>query len=167
VERWHYLGYSMVFGHRQASFIQSGRCPERPLGCAMYAAAAWKIGCRDAWIGWTAQDRKARLSLVANNARLLILPWIRIRNLASRALALSAWRIGADWEARYGFRMALLESFVDRSKFDGASYRAANWLSLGMTAGANRTFRTGDPLGPPKEVFVYPLRPDFRAVLRG
>jgi len=167
VARWHYLGFRQGFGSRQAYFIWSGQLPGQPLGCLLYAVSAWKVACRDEWIGWGKQDRIARLHFVVNNSRFLILPWVQIKNLASRVLALSVHRVGDDWQARYGYRPVLLEAFVDHSRFQGTCYRAANWISLGLTVGTSRTYRVGDPLGARKEMLVYPLREDFREVLRG
>ena len=92
------------------------------------------------------------------NPRFLILPWVRVGNLASKALSLATRGLADDWKARHGYRPVLVETFVDPARFDGACYRAANWRHLGETAG-KRSART------PKSVFVQPLDKDFRAIL--
>ena len=93
---------------------------------------------RDRFIGWNAAQRAARLHLVVNNARFLILPWVHPRNLASRVLARISKRLPQDWQQRYGYRLLLLETFVQSDRFVGTSYRAANWISVGHTQGRGK-----------------------------
>ncbi len=128
----------------------------------MFGAAAWKTRGRDAFIGWTAAQRQAQLHQVANNSRFLILPWVRVPELASHILGRVAWRIAADWQGRY---MAIgapsLETFVERGRFRGSCYRAANWIGTGQTQGRTRQDRRHLLQAPVKDVFVYPLQADF------
>ena len=127
-----------------------------------FGASAWKAAPRDRFIGWSVAQREARLQLVVNNARFLILPWVQVRNLASTVLARSSRRLPDDWQARYGYRPLLLETFVQSDRFAGTSYRAANWTHVGQTQGRGKldVHRT-HPL-PRKDIWLYPLRRDFR-----
>lgn len=165
VHRYHALGYKRPFGAHQRYFIISAVKPDQPLGCLLFSAAAWALAVRDEWIGWTQAERSQRLNLVLNNTRFLIFPWVRVRNLASKALSVAAKRIRSDWQARYGYRPVLLETFVDPEKYRGTSYQAANWILLGQTAGRGRMDRHTQYLSTPKLIYVYPLVADFRAYL--
>jgi hypothetical protein len=138
---------------------------EGVLGALGFGAAAWKVACRDRWIGWDRSQRETRLGRVVNNARFLLLPWVRVRNLASRVLALAAARVGEDFAVRYGERVVLLETFVERPRFAGTCYRAANWHYLGETAGRGKCDVKHRAALPRKGVYVYPLAADFRAAL--
>lgn len=122
------------------------------------SAAALKCGVRDRWIGWDFRSQYGRLNLIANNSRFLILPDWHRPNIGSRVLALTARRVGTDWQARFGHSLLLLETFVDPRRFQGGVYRAANWIALGLTQGYRRT-RAGYSAvtDAPKLVFVYPL----------
>lgn len=165
VERYHTLGYKRPFGAHQRYFILSGN--KQKLGCLLFAAAAWALEDRDAWIGWTEHDRSLRLNLIVNNTRFLIFPWVRLKNLASKALSLATKRIQDDWQDRYGYRPALLETFVDPEKYRGACYKAANWIFLGQTAGRGRMDRYTKRPFTRKHIYVYPLDRNFRAILCG
>jgi hypothetical protein len=133
----------------------------RPLACVVFGAAAWQCAVRDQWIGWSKEQRAQRLSGVVNNTRFLIFHWIRIPHLASRILGSIRQHIAADWKAKYRQPLFLLETFVDRERFAGGCYRAANWLCLGQTRGRGRQ-GPHDPSTPIKDVYVYPLDPHFR-----
>lgn len=133
----------------------------------MFSAAAWALAVRDEWIGWSEIDRSLRLNLIVDNSRFLIFPWVRIKNLASKALSLAVKRIGYGWQERYGYRPVLLETFVDLEKYRATCYKAANWVLLGQTAGRGRMDRYKQYLSSPKLIYIYPLRRDFRLVLRG
>jgi len=133
----------------------------------LFSAASWALEDRDKWIGWSEADRNARLFLVVNNSRFLILPNVRIKNLASRALSLAARQIKYDWKREFDYSPVLLETFVDLSRYTGVSYRAANWVLLGRTKGRGRNDRRHDSRLSVKAIFAYPLRPDFADVLKG
>ena len=166
IERYHMLGYKRPFGAHQRYFIWS-RSLNRRLGCMLFAASAWALAERDAWIGWNKQDRAQRLHLIVNNTRFLIFPWVKVRNLASKALSLATKQVPVDWRNRYGFEPALLETFVDMAHYQGTCYQAANWVLLGETRGRGRMDRYTQHLSSPKHIYVYPLRRDFRALLCG
>jgi Domain of unknown function (DUF4338) len=165
VHRYHPLGYKRPFGAHQRYFVV-GRGGRR-LGCLLFAAAAWALGERDRWIGWTERDRAQRLNRIVANTRFVIFPWVRLKNLASQALALVAHRIGADWEQRYGYVPVLLETFVELERYRGTCYQAANWIRLGETRGRGRMDRQKQYLSRPRAIYVYPLVADFRRWLRG
>lgn len=162
----HPLGYQIPFGAHQRYFIRSARLDE-PLGCFLFAAAAWALADRDRWIGWTRTERSLRLYLVVNNTRFLIRPRVRIKHLASHALSRVIKRVGDDWFARYGYRPVLLETFVDPTRYRGTAYRAANWFRVGRTAGRGRMDRHTRRLLTPKDIYLYPLTDHCRAILRG
>jgi len=162
IDRYHYLGYHPLPGAQMRYLI---RWQGGVLGALGFGAAAWKVAARDAWIGWDREAREQHLPRVLNNARFLILPWVRVRNLASRILSLAARRIAADFAARYGIRPVLLESFVEVPRFRGTCYRAANWACLGQTTGRGKCDRTHSARLPLKDVYVYPLQRDFRPCL--
>ena len=127
-----------------------------------FGASAWKTQPRDAFIGWTSPQRQRNLHRVVNNARFLILPWINCPNLASRALALTSRRLAEDWHARYAYRPVLLETFVEKPRFAGTCYKAANWQYLGDTQGRGKLDTRHRHAEPIKSVWIYPLARDFR-----
>lgn len=162
VERHHYLGHELIPGAQLRYFV---RCAGDILALLSFGASAWKIAPRDRFIGWSDARRRERLHLIVNNARFLILPWVRYRNLASRILALITRRLPSDWQANYGYRPVLMETFVEKPRFAGTCYKAANWLYLGDTQGRGKLdilHRRGEPL---KSIWVCPLARDFRSQL--
>jgi hypothetical protein len=162
IDRYHYLGYQPLPGAQMRYLI---RWQGEVLGALGFGAAAWKVAVRDEWIGWGREAREHHLGRVLNNARFLILPWVRVSNLASRILSLASRRIGTDFEARYGIRPVLLESFVEVPRFRGICYRAANWRWLGRTSGRGKCDRAHNARLPLKDVYVYPLHSAFRPLL--
>jgi len=166
VERYHYLGYKRPFGAHQRYFIRS-ETSNKLLGCILFSAAAWALTERDVWIGWEKEDRSQRLHLIVNNTRFLIFPWVKVKNLASKVLSLAAKQVRIDFQERYGYEPVLLETFVDVERYQGTIYQAANWVKLGLTAGRGRMDRHRQKLSSPKQIYMYPLRHDFKAILRG
>jgi hypothetical protein len=165
LNRYHYLGLRATsVGENIRYLAYDSR--RRPLGCLLFGAAAWKIRPRDEFIGWDAATRQCHLALVANNSRLLVLPWVETKHLASHLLALSLRRLNQDWRERYGHPIALVETFVDTSRFRGTCYQAANWIRVGRTAGRTRQDRYSNIHVPNKDVYVFPLFADFRCRLR-
>ena len=162
LERYHYLGYQPLPGAQMRYFV---RAQGRIVALLSFGAAAWKTRPRDRFIGWTTEQRKARLHLVVNNARFLILPWVRCNNLASCVLAMTARRIVHDWQQQYDYSPVLLETFVEVSRFRGTCYSAANWSLLGETAGRGKLDIHHRVSVPKKTVWVYPLIANFREIL--
>jgi hypothetical protein len=164
LERYHYLGYQPLPGAQLRYFA---RAEGRIVALLGFGAAAWKTQPRDLFIGWTAQQRQARLHLVLNNARFLILPWVRCKNLASCILGMTARRIASDWQLHYGYSPVLLETFVEKPRFRGTCYAAANWRLLGETRGRGKLDVRHEASLPKKAVWVQPLRKNFREALCG
>ena len=163
LSRFHYLGFGGAVGQNVQYVVRDQR--QRPLACLVFGAAAWKCQDRDRYIGWTAAQRQQRLAWVANNGRFLILPWVRVAHLGSWILGQVSRRIAADWQAKYGHPVALLETFVERERFRGTVYRAANWHAVGVTAGRTRQDRHTCLQAPRKDIYLYALRPGFREAL--
>ena len=164
VERYHYLGCRVPFG---AHLRYWARNRDRELACLLWTSPAWKMQARDAWIGWSDEQRQRNLQWIVNNGRFLILPWVRVKGLASKILALSARQLPADWEMRYGSRPVLLETLVDAARFRGTCYRAANWIHVGTTTGRGRRDREHKSHGlSVKDIYVYPLTQEAQHQLR-
>ena len=136
------------------------------VGGLSFSAAAWRLSARDRWIGWDDARRRAGLSKVVGNSRFLILPTVKVPNLASHVLSLALLRLAADWQSRYGLTPVLVETFVDSTRYQGTCYRAANWIRLGLTQGRGRQDRRRSASGVPKDIWVYPLERNCQARLR-
>ncbi|MEA2113930.1 MAG: DUF4338 domain-containing protein [Thermodesulfobacteriota bacterium] len=163
IERYHYLGYTPLPGAQLRYFIYAGK---QLVALTGFGAAAWQTAPRDNFIGWNHDQRKKNLNLIVNNARFLILPWIKSKNLASKILSLTARRLSDDWLERYNTRPLLLESFVEKKRFAGTCYRAANWQLCGQTKGRGKLGEAGKISVPIKDVWVYPLNKNFRSILK-
>jgi hypothetical protein len=164
LEAHHYLGYTQPVGEHLKYLV----CAQgQPIACLAWSSAPRHLGPRDRFIGWSGAERRARIDLLAYNTRFLILPWVKVPHLASHLLARVAGGIAADWQALYGHRVYLLETFIDPERFRGACYRAANWIYLGLTAGLGKDSRSPVPNRSFKQLWVYPLRRDFRRQLCG
>lgn len=163
IDRYHYLGYTPLPGAQIRYFIQSG---DQVLALMGFSAAAWKCAPRDGYIGWESTMRKKNLHLIVNNARFLILPWVRSKNLASRILSIIAKRIAADWHERYCYEPVLLETFVEKKRFTGTCYKASNWMCVGDTKGRGKLDVHNECKLPVKSIWLYPLRKDFKRWLQ-
>lgn len=161
----HYLGYRGCAGENMQYLAWSSK--RQPLACLVFEAAAWKVAARDRWLGWAAPRRQGHLQDLANNSRFLIAPWIRVAHLASRVLALATARLRTDWLEKYGHGIELVETFVDRARFEGTCYRAANWICLGSTRGRGRNDAQRTVQAVIKDIYVYPLSRKFRQRLGG
>jgi hypothetical protein len=158
--QFHYLGWGGTVGENLQYAVTNDA--GRLLACVTFGSPAWKCGARDVFIGWTALQRQQYLHRTTNNTRFLILPFVQIPHLASWILGQVLRRLAADWAAKYGHRIVLVETFVDRSRFRGTCYRAANWIQTGTTVGRSRQDRTRSLSVPVKDVYVYPLDRRFR-----
>jgi hypothetical protein len=163
MERYHYLGRGPLCGAQQRYLISSKE--GKYLGALAFSAAAWRVKARDQWIGWSDGARRENLAKVVCNSRFLILPWVKVKNLASHVLAQSIRGLGADWHQRYGLAPLLLETYVESGRFKGTSYRAANWQCVGQSVGRGRQDRTRSVSVPPKDVYVYALTKHARELL--
>jgi hypothetical protein len=165
VARYHYLGYRVPFGAQLRYFIQVSKPESAVVGCLQFSSPAWRVKARDQWVGWDEEQRQQHLQQVVQNSRFLILPWVRVKRLASHVLALASRVLPPDWEACYGARPVLLETFVEQSRYPGTCYQAANWICVGHTAGRGRMDRHKQYAEPVKSVWVYPLHRQFRHLL--
>jgi hypothetical protein len=129
----------------------------RDVAALLFGAPAWRCASRDQFLGWKDQIRRQRLPTLANNTRFLILPWVRVPHLASHVLGQVARRIGADWSVKYGHGLEWLETFVERERFAGSCYRAANWQRAGQTTGRSRQDRDHTRRVPVKDIYLYRL----------
>jgi hypothetical protein len=159
----HYLGFERTVGENLKYLVKDRH--GRYLACMLFGAAAWKTKPRDQFIGWTDAIRSRHLSLVANNTRFLILPWVRVPHLASHLLSIILKRISTDWQNKYGHTLHLIETFVERDRFRGTCYQAANWKLVGQTTGRSRQDRYSTLRVPVKDIYLYPLTPKFREIL--
>ncbi len=160
LHRYHYLGHQRCVGENQQLMVRdrSGRL----LACLLFGSAAWKTKSRDQYIGWDRPARERNLQLLTNNTRFLILPWVRVRHLASHLLACVGHQLSSRWMDKYGHPIHLIETFVERDRFRGTCYRAAGWRHTGATTGRSRNDVHQTLSVPVKDVWVYPLRRDFR-----
>jgi hypothetical protein len=136
------------------------------LGCLQFSSPAWRMSPRDKWITWNDEQRKRNLQKIVNNSRFLLLPWVKIKNLASSALSLACRQIREDWQCCFGYRPVLMETLVKTSKFKGTCYKAANWVHVGTTTGRGRMDRNRKRKDmETKEIYLYPLVRRFREEL--
>jgi len=159
----HYLGLRNTVGENLKYLVRDRH--GHLVGAVLFGSAAWQTQPRDAFIGWSVSARRSGLSHITNNTRFLIPGWVRVPHLASHILARVSRRIDTDWQEKYGHRIHLLETFVDRDRFRGTCYRAANWICVGQTQGRTRNGPRGAPPVPIKDVYVYPLSKYFRQEL--
>lgn len=161
--RFHYLGYRGSVGENMFYRVRDRR--GRDLACVLFSAAAWKTQPRDTFIGWDALTRSRHLAFVTNNTRFLILPWVHVPHLASHLLGLLVRRLSSDWETKYNHSLHLVETFVERDRFKGTCYRAANWICVGQTKGRTRNDRYTTLQVSIKDIYLYALTPNFREKL--
>lgn len=162
LQQYHYLSHRSWVGENLQFLVQDSQ--DQPVACVLFGAPAWQCADRDGYIGWDALTRARHLSLVTNNTRFLIVPWAQVRQLASHLLSQVARRVSSEWQAKYGHPIYLLETFVQRDCFLGTAYQAANWVRVGQTKGRSRQ---DHPNGahqqvPIKDIYLYPLHPQFR-----
>jgi len=164
VQHHHYLGYRQIVGNH-LTYIAFWK--QRPVACLGWGSAAWSVKSRDVFIGWDKKTKEQRLHFVANNTRFLVPGWVRVKCLASKILSLNAKRISDDWLKIYSHPLYLLETFVEKNRFKGTCYKAANWIRTGQTKGTAKKGHDHLFHGKIKDVYLYPLRKDFRQKLMG
>jgi len=160
---YHYLGFSTTVGENLKYLIFDEK--DNPVACLLFGSAAWKTLPRDNFIGWDEAKRKANLHLVTNNMRFLILPWVKVPHLASHILGKVVRRISSDWINRYSHPIYMLETFVEKERFRGTCYQAANWIYVGESKGRSRNDRYSTLKVPIKDIYLYPLSKRFRELL--
>lgn len=165
MSRYHYLGYATPFGARLQYLVHVTRPRRELVGFIQFSSPAWRMKARDKWIGWDDDTRAAGLQQVVNNSRFLVLA--QIQNLASSILSAVLDRLVGDWRAQYGVNPVLVETLVDRKRYHGGCYRAANWIELGETSGRGRMDQSGKRHGAEvKKLLVYPLVKNVQQRLR-
>lgn len=160
----HYLKSAQVVGEHLRYVVTY---QDQWLALATWAAPAWHLKAREAFIGWSEEQRRTRLPLLANNARLLVLPGGQCPNLISRFMKLMLARLSEDWQARWGHPLALVETFVDPHLYQGTAYKASGWQRLGLTSGWKRSaedFYLQHER--PKQIWVRELTPHAGMKLR-
>ena len=162
IEHHHYLGYTHPVGEQVKYMIWAG---ERPVACVAWSSAPRHLGPRDRFIGWNAEARRRNIRFIAYQTRYLILPWIRVKLLASHILGRMARMVPQDWERIYGHGIYYLETFTDPERSRGTCYRAANWMALGLTTGRGKASTSHRPNRSLKQVWGYPLEKRFRRLL--
>jgi hypothetical protein len=163
VERFHYLGYTQPVGEHLKYMIYA--CDGRPLACMAWCSAPRHLGPRDRFIGWSPEQRRRNIHLLAYNTRYLILPWVKVPHLASHILGRLAKQLPEDWTRVYGHPVHFLETFTDPARYKGTCYRAANWVVLGRTTGRGNNAPTWEQRVPIKLILAYPLTKRFHEEL--
>jgi len=164
LQRYHYLGQRNCVGENMKYLARDRE--GRPLACLLFGSPAWSVAGRDQWLGWSGEQRRRHLGEVTNNTRFLILPWVRVRHLASHLLGQAAARLSADWQQKYGHPIYLVESFVEQPRFAGTCYRAAGWVAVGQTTGRTRNDDGFKPRTARKAIYLKILRADALRRLR-
>lgn len=162
LDQHHYLGSLKPVGE-SLKFIVLAQ--GRPIACFAWSSPPLRLRLRDRFIGWSIEAREKNRCLLAYNPRFLILPWVKVRHLASHLLGHMARVLPKEWQRVYGHEVYYLETFVDTELFLGTCYKAANWISHGLTAGRGNNAPTQEQTRSIKEVLGYPLTEDFRLVL--
>lgn len=160
LHRYHYLGLQNCVGENLKYLVSDSA--GRTLACLLFGSAAWKAGDRDAYIGWSATQRERNLGLLTNNTRFLIMPWAKVRHLASHLLGRVCRLLPGHWMEKYAHPIHLLETFVERQRFRGTCYRAAGWTHVGATVGRSRNDVHAQLSVPIKDIYLYPLGADFQ-----
>lgn len=164
LSKYHYLDYRGPVGKNIGYLVYDNQ--SRPVACLLFGASAWQTSPRDTFIGWSSERRAANLQFIINNSRFLILPWVKVPCLASYLLGAISRRISKDWIVKYNHPVYLLETFVEKQRFKGTCYKAANWIYLGDTKGRTRNNKKNEQKAPVKEIYVYPLKRHFRKYLK-
>jgi hypothetical protein len=164
IQEHHYLGYSQPVGEHLKYIVYAH---QRPIACLAWSSAPRHIGPRDRYIGWSPQNRRRLIHLIAYNTRFLILPWVQVRHLASHILGRMMGVLSDDWQRLYDHPIYYAETFVDPTLFRGTCYYAANWTKLGQTTGRGKNDQTFVANRSLKDVLGYPLTKQFRQLLGG
>jgi hypothetical protein len=135
VEQYHYLGYVQIVGNHLKYMAFAG---DAPVACIGWGSAAWAVQSREKFVGWSKNEKNKNLHFIANNTRYLVLPWVTVKCLASKVLALNIKRISSDWLQVYNYPLYMLETFVEQDRFKGTCYKASNWIRVGQTKGTSK-----------------------------
>jgi SRSO17 transposase len=165
LDAYHYLGAPGMVG-ANLKYLVYGQAGEL-LGALGWQSAVAYLGCRERLLAWNGAQRARYLDRLVNNVRFLLLPWVKVRHLASVILSEGVQQLQRDWPQHYGAPVWWVESFVDRQRFAGASYRAANWQAIGWTRGFAKRPEGFVHHGQTKEVYVYVKEPRMRRWIHG
>ena len=163
LNRYHYLGSGPLCGAQIRYLIENEKYGF--IGGFSFSSAAWRLNDRDKFIGWDEQARKKHLDKVVCNSRFLIVPHVKVKNLASYVLSMCVKRLSKDWYERYRIKPILLETFVERDRFDGISYRASNWKHIGITKGRGRQDFSSSYSKSVKDIYIYELNKNYKEIL--
>jgi SRSO17 transposase len=165
VQKYHYLGYEGAIGARVKYLITLG---VYIVGAISFCSAAYHLGPRDEYVGWDEATRLSMLPNLVSNNRFLILPWVSIRNLASKVLSMSLRRLREDWEKQYEVTPYMVETFVDREdrNYLGTCYKAANWVYLGVTKGYGKVGKSFAYHGKVKDIYIFVMDRQFAREFR-
>lgn len=162
VEKYHYLGSAKAMGPRLKYLVWMGN---RPISAIGFNQAVYKLGARDRFIDWSNEEKQKYLKHILNNNRFLIMPWVRIKNLASHIMSLAICRIKIDWLRVYGSKPYILETFVDRKKYQGICYKASNWRYIGETRGFKKVGKSYEYHGNHKLVYLYFINKNYKNLI--
>ena len=163
VDQYHYLGYVQIVGNHLKYMAFAG---DTPVACIGWGSAAWAVQSREEFVGWIKAVKNKRLHFVANNTRFLVLPWVTVKCLASKVMAMNIRRISSDWIKVYKYPLYMLETFVEQERFKGTCYKASNWVRAGETKGTSKKGHKHLKHGRIKDVYLYPLNKNFKRLLR-
>jgi len=158
IERYHYLGQGTLYGKQMRYLVRSEHYGW--IGALSFSSPAWRLRAREEWIGWDEENRLKKLNRIVCNSRFLIVPWVKVKNLASRVLSKGMREMKRDWEEQNGVVPVLVETFVERGRFFGTCYQAANFQHAGTTQGRGRQDRRNEYALPVKDIYLYPLQAD-------
>lgn len=158
VREYHYLGYQKMIGPRIKYLVFT---EDRPIAALSYNQASLNLSVREEYVGWDTGEKKRLLPHLVNNNRFLILPWVKVKNLASHLLSVTLTMLKNDWFTLYGLIPYMVETFVDLNRNKGICYRAANWVYLGQTKGYTKVGKAFVYHGNPKGVYIYVLDKNF------
>lgn len=162
IDKYHYLGFKLGSGE-QLKYIVFG--DSKYIGAIGFDSSALKVSDREKYIGWNREEKAKNLFKIINNTRFLIMPWVRVPNLASYILGKISRRIRQDWLDRYNHEIVLLETFIEKNRFKGSCYKAANWKCIGETKGRGRNDRYNERKLAVKDIYIYPLTKYFKRSL--
>jgi hypothetical protein len=159
LEAHHYLGYSQPVGEQLKFMVYAAT---RPVALFAWSSAPRHLGPRDRFIGWSPAVRRQNIGGIAYNTRYLILPWVQVEHLASHVLSRMTRMLSGQWQKVYGHPVYFAETFIDRTRYRGTCYRAANWQYLGATQGRGKDDLTHQPNRTLKDILGLALCRDFR-----
>lgn len=162
MDQFHYLGHTQIVGNHLKYMAFAG---DTPLACIGWGSAAWAVQSREQFIGWTKPVKNQNLHFVANNTRYLVLPWVTVKCLASKILALNIKRISSDWLNIYQYPLYMLETFVEQDRFKGTCYKASNWIRVGETKGTSKKGHKHLRHNKIKDIYLYPLKKNFKKLM--